>query len=130
MVELSEKYNLTIFTGRMGYEAKYTLELFGIKDLFTQIITFDEVGEDCQKPNPKGALIIKSNVDSERIYYMGDTVDDARAAKEAGVIGIGILPPQDKSEKLKNKLFEFGAYAVLNDTNDLTEFLEKELILA
>lgn len=125
--DLAKSYNLTVFTGRYEHEAKHTLKRFGIIDYFTQIIGFDSVGEGFQKPNPKGANIIKSNVTSERIYYMGDTVDDIHAANAAGVIGIGCLPPQDKSQTLINRLKEEGAYAVLNSTRDLKEFLEKDL---
>jgi phosphoglycolate phosphatase-like HAD superfamily hydrolase len=69
-------------------------------------------------------------VTSEKIYYLGDTVDDAKAAKDGGVIGIGVLPPQDKSDALRAKLLEAGAYAVISDTNELLEFLEQELTLA
>lgn len=125
--ELSKKYNLTVFTGRYEYEAKHTLKRFGIIDYFSQIIGFDSVGEGHQKPDPKGANIIKSNVTSDRIYYMGDTVDDMRAANAAGVLGIGCLPPQDKSQTLVDRLKAEGAYAVLNSTIELKEFLEKDL---
>ena len=125
--DLAKNYNLTVFTGRYEHEAKHTLKRFGIIDYFTQVIGFDSVGEGFQKPNPKGANIIKSNVTSDRIYYMGDTVDDIHAAKAAGVIGIGCLPPQDKSQTLIDRLKAEGAYAVLNSTRDLKEFLENDL---
>ncbi len=125
--ELAKDYNLTIFTGRYEYEAKHTLKRFEIIDYFTQVVGFDSVGEGHQKPDPKGAIIIKSNVDSERIYYMGDTVDDMRAAKAAGVIGIGCLPPQDKSQTLVERLKSEGAYAVLNSTTELKDFLQNDL---
>ena len=127
--DLSKDYNLTIFTGRYEHEAKHTLKRFGIIDYFTQIIGFDSVGYGHQKPDPKGANIIKSNVTSERIYYMGDTVDDIHAAKAAGVIPIGCLPPQDKSETLINRLKSEGAYAVLYSTVELKTFLQKDNLL-
>lgn len=125
--DLSEKYNLTIFTGRYEHEAKHTLKRFGIIDYFSKIVGFESVGEGFQKPNPKGVNLIKSEITSDRIYYMGDTVDDMIAAKSAGVIGIGCLPPQDKSQTLIDRLKAEGAYAVLNSTVDLKEFLEKDL---
>ncbi len=127
--DLAKDYNLTIFTGRYEHEAKHTLKRFGIIEYFSQIVGFDSVGEGHQKPDPKGVNIIKSNINSERIYYMGDTVDDMNAAKSAGVIGIGCLPPQDKSETLINRLKAEGAYAVLNSTTELKDFLEKDLFL-
>ncbi len=124
---LSDSYNLTIFTGRFEYEAKYTLKRFGILDYFSQIIGFDHVGEGFQKPNPKGVNIIKSNITSEIIYYMGDTVDDMMAAKAGGVVGIGCLPPQDKSQILIERMYKAGAYTVLNSTLELKDFLAKDL---
>lgn len=125
---LAEDYNLTIFTGRYEYEAHYTLKRFGIEKYFSMVIGADSVGEDHQKPDPKGANIIKSSVTSDRIYYMGDTVDDMHAAKSAGVIGVGCLPPQDKSQTLKDRLKAEGAYAVLNSTVELKDFLKKDLL--
>ena len=127
--DLAKDYNLTIFTGRFEHEAKHTLKRFGIIEYFSQIIGFDSVGEGHQKPDPKGANIIISNVQADRIYYMGDTVDDVNAAKAAGVIPIGCLPPQDKSETLRERLKAEGAYTVLNSTKELKEFLQKDLSL-
>ncbi|MBQ3310641.1 HAD family hydrolase [bacterium] len=126
VARLAENYNLTIFTGRFEYEAKHTLKRFEILGYFTQIVGFDSVGEGFQKPNPKGVNIIKSNVNSDRYYYMGDTVDDMMAAKAGEVIGIGCLPPQDKSQILIEKMYAAGAYTVLDSTKELIQFLEKE----
>ena len=123
---LSKNYNLTIFTGRYRHEAIYTLKLFNMYDYFSQIVSFNEVGENHQKPDSKGVELIKSNVVSDRIYYMGDTVDDMLAAKSGGVIGIGCLPPQDKSDALVQKMKNAGAYEVLYSTVELSTFLEHD----
>ena len=128
--DLSKEFNLTIFTGRYEHEAKHTLKRFGIIDYFTQIVGFDSVGEGHQKPDAKGVNIIKSHITSDRIYYMGDTVDDMIAAKSAKVIGVGCLPPQDKSQTLIDRLKSEGAYVVLNSTRDLKDFLHNDLINA
>lgn len=127
--ELAKNYNLTVFTGRYEHEAIYTLKRFEIFEYFTQIIGFEHVGEGFQKPNPKGVNIIKSNINSDKIYYMGDTVDDMMAAKSGGVIGIGCLPPQDKSQELVDKMYKAGAYTVLNSTLELKDFLKKDMQL-
>lgn len=127
VADLAEHYNLTVFTGRYEHEARHTLKRFGIIDYFSKIVGFESVGQGFQKPNPKGVNIIKSGVTSDRIYYMGDTVDDMMAANAGGVLGIGCLPPQDKSETLKNRLKSEGAYAVLNSTVELKDFLKKDL---
>ncbi len=127
LADLSKDYNLTVFTGRYEHEAKYTLKKLEIFEFFSQIIGYEHVGEGFQKPNPKGVNIIKSNISSDRIYYMGDTVDDILAGKAGGVTPIGCLPPQDKSQTLIDCMKQAGAYAVLRDITDLKDFLAKDL---
>ena len=127
LADLAKDYNLTVFTGRYEHEAKYTLKRLNILDLFTQIIGYEHVGDGFQKPNPKGVNIIKSNVSSNKIYYMGDTVDDMLAAKSGGVIGVGCLPPQDKSQTLVDCMKRAGAYTVLTNIYELKDFLIKDL---
>ena len=128
IAELSKNYIITLFTGRYEYEAKYTLDKFGMSEYFAKVVGFDSVGEGFQKPNPKGVNLIKSDFPSEKIYYMGDTVDDMMAAKAGNVLGIGCLPPQDKSKSLVDKMKSVGAYEVLNSTTELKSFLEKEML--
>lgn len=124
--QLSKNYNLTIFTGRLEADALFTLDKFNIRKYFSIIVTFDQVGIACQKPDCKGVNIIKSQVNSQKIYYLGDSVDDAKAAKDSGVFGIGVLPPQDKSDILRAKLLDAGAQIVISNTLELQELLAKE----
>lgn len=122
--KLSEKYNLAIFTGRVKEEAYFTLEKHGFTKFFYPIITMKEVGFERQKPDCLGIEIIKEKIITDKIYYLGDTVDDMQCALTAGVNGIGVLPPQDKSEELKELLKSKNAMVVLNQTKDLTQYLE------
>ena len=48
-----------------------------------------------------------------------------QAGTGANVKTIGILPPQDKSEELKNILLSDKAITVLSSVKDLLKFLEK-----
>lgn len=121
---LAKDYNLAIFTGRVKEEAFFTLEKHGFTDYFYPIITMEEVGLERQKPDSFGLEIIKEKIISEKIYYLGDTVDDMVCAISAKVDGIGVLPPQDKSEELVNLLKSKNAMVVLKKTTDLIEFLE------
>lgn len=124
--ELSKDYNLVVFTGRLQREAYFTLDKHGFTDYFYPIITMHDVGLDHQKPDCRGLEIIKEKIITDKIYYLGDTVDDMTCASVANVIGIGVLPPQDKSEDLKNVLKSNNAVVVLNQAADLVEFLESE----
>ena len=122
---LSEKYNLAIFTGRLKKEAYYALDKHKFTKFFYPIITLDEVGLDRQKPHPLGIEMIKEQIITEEIYYLGDTVDDMVCSYSSSVIGIGVLPPQDKSDELKELLKSKNAAVVLNQTKDLEEFLSQ-----
>lgn len=121
---LSKDYNLAIFTGRTKEEAFFTLDKHGFTQYFYPVITMEEVGFDRQKPDCLGLEIIKEKIISDKIYYLGDTVDDMVCAITAGVCGIGVLPPQDKSEDLKNLLKSKNAMVVLNQATDLIEFMD------
>lgn len=123
---LSKNYNLSIFTGRLKKEAHFTLDKHEITKYFNPIITLDHVGMDNQKPDCHGIDMTKEQIITDRIYYLGDTVDDMVCAQRAKVIGIGVLPPQDKSEELKNLLKSKNAVVVLEQVKDLVNYLKEE----
>ncbi len=123
---LSKNYDLAIFTGRVKEEAYYTLDKHGFTKYFYPIITMEEVGLDRQKPDCLGLKLIKKEIITNTIYYLGDTVDDMTCALEGNVNGIGVLPPQDKSEELRNLLKSKKAMVVLSETSELIEFLFEE----
>lgn len=124
--ELSKNYNLAIFTGRLQKEAYFTLIKHNLAKYFNPIITLEDVSIDHQKPDCLGIKMIKEKIITNKIYYLGDTVDDMICAMEANVTGIGVLPPQDKSESLKNLLKTKNAVVVLEKVMDLLNFLEGE----
>lgn len=121
---LSKNYNLVIFTGRLKAEALFTLDKHNFTKYFYPIISMDDVGIDRQKPDCLGLEMIKEKIITDKIFYLGDTVDDMVCSVTANVVGIGVLPPQDKSEELKNLLKSKNAMVVLNQAMDLTEYLE------
>lgn len=120
---LIKDYNLAIFTGRLTNEAYFTLDKHDFTKYFYPIITLEAVGFDRQKPDSYGLEIIKEKVITNKIYYLGDTIDDMLCANTANVSGIGVLPPQDKSDTLKELLKSKNAMVVLNQTTDLIDFL-------
>jgi HAD superfamily phosphatase len=56
----------------------------------------------------------------ERSVYVGDTVDDMRAAKDAGAIPIGYVPPYLESTSHADLLRSHGARTVIGDFSDLS----------
>jgi HAD superfamily phosphatase len=100
---LARRYRLAIFTGRLHSEA----------DVVTG------------KPAPEGLFLIREQTGAENMIYVGDTVDDARCARSAGVPFIGIAAP---SAPLYNELVALlraeGAFAVLDELNQIEAALD------
>jgi phosphoglycolate phosphatase-like HAD superfamily hydrolase len=84
---LAQNHNLAIFTGRLVWEAQITLDRFGGSQ-FSTIMGADSVSR--AKPHPEGLLRIMAETPHKRAWYIGDTIDDARAAQAANVPFIGI----------------------------------------
>ena len=125
--KLSQHYDLAIFTGRQQKEALFALKNANVENLFEPIITMDDVAINEQKPHPAGLEQIKKIVVPKKCWYLGDPRDDIKAGLAANINTIGVLPPQDKSEELKNILINDGAMVVLNSAKDLSNFLEKQV---
>lgn len=127
--ELSKNYNLAVFTGRLAEEAHYSLDKNNFTKYFYPIITMHDVGLSRQKPDSLGLEIIKEKIIADEIYYLGDTIDDMICAQKAGVKAIGVLPPQDKSDDLKALLKSKQAVVVLEQTSQLSTFINKLFLL-
>ena len=119
---LAERASLAIFTGRVRWEADATLSRYAPHVLFDPLVT-EEVVEN-PKPAPDGLQMIQAQYPGKRIWYLGDTVDDARSAKAAGVPFIGVSTPHNaRHEEITRSLRALGAFAVLSDINDLETML-------
>jgi HAD superfamily hydrolase (TIGR01548 family) len=123
--ELKKKFKLGIVTGRPKDEAIYVLENNNVTDDFEFMIGMEEM-EGKQKPNPFGILEAMKALNVENAVYIGDTVDDIMAAKNAEIDGIGVYPPGFKSEELKKLMIENGAKVVLDNVNQIKEVMENE----
>jgi HAD superfamily phosphatase len=125
---LSEQFQLAVFTGRLRWEAELTLRRFAPDLRFEPIVGAGDVPN--HKPAPDGLLHIGklggAGFSLRDLWYVGDTVDDARSAKAAGVPFIGIASPSsERRSELVSLLNAEGAKAVLNDINQLEEVLTK-----
>ena len=117
---LAEQFDFALFTGRPLEEAKLTLDRFARTLTFAPQIGMYEV--ERHKPDPEGLLRIRSAADHRTLYYIGDTVDDARCARAAKVPFIGIAAPSNPRYIDLVFLFqEEGAYAIVDDINYLSE---------
>ena len=115
---LAARFDLAIFTGRMRWEAEVTLNRFAPSLRFDPIVGMEEV--TAHKPAPEGLLKIAAAAGARKMWYIGDTVDDARCALAATVPFIGIASPDSPRRAELASLFQAeNAVAVLDDINQL-----------
>jgi len=113
--DLAAKFGLAVFTGRPREEAEMTLRRFAPGLVFDPIVAMEDV--ENPKPAPDGLLRIAGAG-----FYVGDTVDDARAARAAGIPFIGIAAPSNPLYLDLVFLFQAErAYAIVDDINYLRE---------
>jgi HAD superfamily phosphatase len=115
---LASRFDLAIFTGRPLEDAGITLRRNASSITFDPMITMESVSEP--KPSPQGLKMIREMRPGAPLYYVGDTVDDARSSRAAAVPFIGIAA---RANPLHHELTELltseGAIAVLDNVNEL-----------
>jgi len=115
---LAARATLAIFTGRAKYEADVTLGRYAPLIHFDPIVTDDSVPNP--KPAPDGLELIKQHHPGKKLWYLGDTVDDARSAFTAGVPFVGVsMKANPRHAEIAETLYEGGAFTVLEDVNQL-----------
>ncbi len=121
----AERYELSLFTGRTRQELSHSLARLQAKNLFRHIVTMDDV--DRLKPYPDGLLRILNGRDPSLAVYLGDNVDDAIAARRAGVNFLGVLPRNSHARRLQGPaLRRAGAQTILHIVSDLDQWLNQE----
>jgi HAD superfamily hydrolase (TIGR01548 family) len=119
---LGHRYRLAVFTGRPREEARMTLARFAPRLEFDPLVGAEDVRNG--KPAPDGLLGIVAATGTKRIWYVGDTVDDARCARAAGVRFIGIATEgTPRIAELKALFAAENAVAVLDDINQVESVL-------
>ena len=119
---LGQERGLGIFTGRGTLSAMHSLRRFCPAVRFDPIITHENVRR--LKPAPDGLVEILRRAPGSDLVYVGDNVDDQRAAVDAGVRFVGIAAPGTPRHRETRELFERrGAEAVLESVNQLEEVL-------
>jgi HAD superfamily phosphatase len=119
--KLGERFRLAVFTGRPREEADLTLNRFAGGLVFDPVVGMYDVEK--RKPHPEGLQrILDGNRDGGPAFYIGDSVDDARCARAAGVPFIGIAAPANPAYLDLVFLFQAEkAYAIVDDINYLEE---------
>lgn len=115
---LADCAELDIFTGRTRYELEHTLTRFDARKFFKRIVTVQDVANG--KPEPEGLLQILDGRPASQAVYVGDNVDDAAAARAAGVAFVGVLPARSEERRIREgRLRELGARAILSEIGEI-----------
>jgi HAD superfamily phosphatase len=117
----AKRFELNLFTGRTRQEFSYTFDRWAGKKYFRKVITMDDARK---KPDPEGLRIILGGRDPATALYLGDNIDDALAARDAGMPFMAIIAPGEHGYKKRAAKFrELGALALLRRATDLSAWL-------
>lgn len=119
--ELSERLPLGIVTGRPRKDAVRFLMEQGIAEYFDAVVCMED---GPLKPDPAPVLQAMVRMNIERAWFIGDTPDDARAGRRAGVVSLGVVAPgDDEDDGIVDALIAAGAGRVLTTLEHLEELL-------
>jgi HAD superfamily hydrolase (TIGR01548 family) len=121
--EWAKRLELNLFTGRTRQEFSFTFERWSATKYFRTIITMDDARK---KPHPEGLQKILGERDPGTALYLGDNIDDALAARDAGVPFLAIIARDEHRYRERAARFkELGAVALLPRATDLDRLLTK-----
>ncbi len=117
---LAARLPLGVVTGRPRADAERFLRTAGLRDLFAVVV----VREDAPlKPDPAPLALALGRLGLRRAWYVGDTVDDAAAARAAGLVPLGVVAPGDDADSTRAALGAAGAARTLDSLGDLEDLL-------
>jgi HAD superfamily phosphatase len=118
----AKRFELHLFTGRTRREFAFTFDRWTPAAHFRTVVTMDDVANG--KPHPEGLVKILAGRDPNTAIYVGDNIDDALAARDAGVPFFAILPPGSHDYRQRAARFqELGAMALLPRAMALNDWL-------
>ncbi len=122
--QLKKKYRLGIVTGRPRAEAEFVLQRFGVTNHFDVLITMNDIPLNKGKPDPFSINMALEKLDAKQAIYLGDNIDDMKAARAANIIAIGVLNQNSDTQQRVKLLEQFGAKTVLGSVNEVSSILK------
>jgi histidinol-phosphate aminotransferase len=122
---LAERMPMAIVTGRPRRDAERFLRDFDLETLFRVTICREDAP---LKPDPRPVDLALEKLGVKRAWMLGDTPDDVRAARDAGVIPLGVVDFEsevrsDRFASMQEALLRAGAARVLTRMSELEELL-------
>ncbi len=117
---LARRFPLAAVTGRPRADALRFLEEKGVAPLFRAVVARED---GPMKPDPSTVRAALARVGAKRAVMVGDTPDDVRAARAAGVVPLGVVAPGDAPSAAEEVLLGAGAARVLSSLDELEALL-------
>jgi HAD superfamily phosphatase len=118
------RFELNLFTGRNRREFSFTFAKWSATKHFRTVVTMDDVKK--MKPHPEGLHRILGKRDPASALYLGDNIDDALAAREAGVPFAAIISVGEHNYRKRAAQFrKLGAVALLPRATAINGLLKK-----
>jgi HAD superfamily hydrolase (TIGR01548 family) len=111
---------LAVVTGRPRADAERFLSEHDITDLFHTVVTMEDAAA---KPDPASVRVAMERLGVRHAWLVGDTPDDIRAARSAGVLPIGVPAPGDDPALAAETLRRCGAGVILETPESILEVL-------
>lgn len=113
--KLSTRLPLAIVTARPRKDAEEFLDRFALRPYFSAVVTREDAPS---KPDPAPVQLALERLGVGRGWMFGDTVDDLRAAREAGVVPIAVAVPGGDRSALT------PAARIVESVNEIEEVLD------
>lgn len=117
---LAARVRLGIVTGRPRSDAERLLDEAGVRDLFPVVVC---MGDAPAKPSPAPVRLALERLGARSAWMVGDTPDDVRAARAAGVVPVGMVAPGEDPAQARSMLEQAGAGRVLGALAELEALL-------
>lgn len=117
---LASEVKLGVITGRPRTDMQRFLDDNHLSGVFSATVCMEDAPA---KPDPAGVHLALAKLGVDRAWMIGDTPDDIRAARNAGVIPIGVVAPGDPASSITDSLFGAGAARVLENTSQIEGLL-------
>jgi histidinol-phosphate aminotransferase len=117
---LGQRLPLGLVTGRPRRDAMRFLEEQELASVFRVVVTMEDAA---LKPDPAPVRLALGQLGVAHAWMIGDTPDDVRAARAAGVVPLGVLGPGDAAPTMGPALLHAGAARILNALGELEGLL-------
>ena len=116
----ASRWPLGIVTGRPRRDAERWLADQSLAELFGTVVCMED---GPVKPDPAPVQTALQRMGVASAWMFGDTPDDVRAARGAGVVPIGTPAPGEDPDRATDTLLRAGAARVVTELSEIEEIL-------